>query len=94
MVRVRDWKPKPQDRVHWVNSLHSLTSQCTVQGACSQGLCSTNGGHTLPPCAADTTTARLRVLVPEPQVTEQSSQPLNPDTSQFSGHGIVLHAPD
>lgn len=75
-MRERLRAPPPQDRLHVVQSPQALHWPCSGQGRCSQGATSLDAEpQPLPPQAgAGLEHARVRRLVPAPQVAEHAPQ--------------------
>ena len=69
-----------------------MTKQSMGQAWVLHALEPVRAGQALPPWATATTTLRLRAEEPLPQLTVQSVQRLNPDTTQSIGQTLALHS--
>lgn len=93
-LRVRPDCPLPQLFVHVVQAPHCDTRQCTGQAPGLQWRCSVLGAQAKPPCAAATTTLRVRFCAPDsagPHVLSHSLQSDQYDIAQFTGQLCELH---
>lgn len=91
VVRLRIWRPPPQDAEHACHSPYALTTQSTGHVGPLQLREPTRLGQALPPYAAALLTTRARTCVPPtPHETEHLLHALYPDTVQSNGHGCAL----
>ena len=93
MLRVRELSPPPHATLHALHSAHESTMQFTGHDCSLQGLVSNNPGHCIPPCKGCTTTLRAMPDVPPPHVALHSVSGPQPETSQSTGQGSVMHVP-
>ena len=90
-VRVRGWMPPPQSLLHLPYAAHALTTQWTGQPRVLHFCVFFRGcGHALPPYAFATSTLRVVVCVPPPQVLEHDGQPAHDATTQSTGQCFEL----
>ena len=91
-LRSRVWAPVPQVLVQAPKAPQAETTQSMGQAWVLQSVSSVRVGQALPPLATAVVTTLNRFLVPAPQLTEQTLQADQAETTQSTGQAWVLHS--
>jgi hypothetical protein len=93
-LRVRVAWPVPHETLHADQRVQLDNTQSIGHGDSAHLRYSPRKGHSTPPKSSLLTTSRVRVWKPVPQVLEQVLHSPNEVTSQWIGHGPLLHVCD
>ena len=88
--RERVWVPLPHEREHGVYAPNAVRTQLTAHEWPLQVFVSDWVGHATPPLSGAVATLRVRVAKPVPQESEQADHVVHAETTQSTGHGMVL----
>lgn len=94
IVRERDCSPEAHDVVHALQVLHELYTQSTGHESLPHVRLALSAGHSSPLCCMATSTLRVWVCEPPPQVRVHSVQALHAETSQSIGQGVTAQVFD